>query len=180
MMFRAPAMLIFALVISFSINKKLAAVLMVIVPLMGLSIGIVMKICGKLFGEMQKRIDGLNNTLQENLIAIRVVKAFVRENHEREKFNQASEYLMNAGLKVGMRVITIMPIMTLAMNTATLGVLYLGSQMVMEGTFLLGDLQAVLNYVFQVLMSVMMVALTLLNLTRAQACSKRIKEVLAS
>ena len=111
-------------------------------------------------------------------MGVRVVKAFVRENHEREKFNQAGEDLMNAGLKVGMRVITIMPIMTLAMNAATLGVLYLGSQMVMEGTFLLGDLQAVLNYVFQVLMSVMMVALTLLNLTRAQACSKRIKEVL--
>ncbi len=178
MMFRAPAMLIFALAISFSINKKLAGVLFVIIPLMALGIGIIMKICSKLFGELQKRIDGLNNTLQENLIAIRVVKAFVREDHEREKFNRSSEELMNAGLKVGMRVISIMPIMTLSMNAATLGVLYLGSHMVMEGTFLLGDLQAVLNYVFQVLMSVMMVAMTLLNLTRAQACSKRIKEVL--
>ena len=178
MMFRAPAMLIFALVISFSINKKLAGVLFVIIPLMALGIGIIMNICRKLFGELQKRIDGLNNTLQENLIAIRVVKAFVREDYEREKFNRSTEELMNAGLKVGMRVISIMPIMTLSMNAATLGVLYLGSRMVMEGTFLLGDLQAVLNYVFQVLMSVMMVAMTLLNLTRAQACSKRIHEVL--
>ena len=178
MMFRAPAMLIFALVISFSINKKLAGVLFVIIPCMALGIGIIMNICRKLFGELQKRIDGLNNTLQENLIAIRVVKAFVREDHEREKFNRSTEELMNAGLKVGMRVISIMPIMTLSMNAATLGVLYLGSRMVMEGTFLLGDLQAVLNYVFQVLMSVMMVAMTLLNLTRAQACSKRIHEVL--
>ena len=178
MMFRAPAMLIFALVISFSINKKLAGVLFVIIPLMALAIGIIMNICRKLFGELQKRIDGLNNTLQENLIAIRVVKAFVREDYEREKFNRSTEDLMNAGLKVGMRVISIMPIMTLSMNAATLGVLYLGSRMVMEGTFLLGDLQAVLNYVFQVLMSVMMVAMTLLNLTRAQACSKRIHEVL--
>lgn len=178
MMFRAPAMLIFALVISFSINKKLAGVLFVIIPLMALGIGIIMNICRKLFGELQKRIDGLNNTLQENLIAIRVVKAFVREDYEREKFNRSTEDLMNAGLKVGMRVISIMPIMTLSMNAATLGVLYLGSRMVMEGTFLLGDLQAVLNYVFQVLMSVMMVAMTLLNLTRAQACSKRIHEVL--
>lgn len=178
MMFRAPAMLIFALVISFSINKKLAGVLFVIIPCMALGIGIIMNICRKLFGELQKRIDGLNNTLQENLIAIRVVKAFVREDYEREKFNRSTEDLMNAGLKVGMRVISIMPIMTLSMNAATLGVLYLGSRMVMEGTFLLGDLQAVLNYVFQVLMSVMMVAMTLLNLTRAQACSKRIHEVL--
>ena len=178
MLFRAPAMLIFALVISFSINAKLASILLVIVPIMALAIGLVMKICSKLFGVMQKKIDGMNNTLQENLVAIRVVKAFVREDHERKKFDQANEELMHAGLSVGLRVITIMPIMTLAMNAATVGVLYTGGRMVMEGTFLVGDLQAVLNYVFQVLMSVMMVAMTLLNLTRAQACSKRIKEVL--
>ena len=178
LLFRAPAMLLFALFISFSINAKLASVLLVIIPIMGASIGLVMKICGRLFGIMQQKIDGVNNTLQENLVGIRVVKAFVREDHEREKFNTANENLMNAGLNVGLRVITIMPIMTLAMNAATVGVLYLGGRMVMDGTFLLGDLQAVLNYVFQVLMSVMMVAMTLLNLTRAQACAKRIREVL--
>ena len=178
MLFRAPAMLIFALVISFSINAKLASILLVIVPVMALAIGLVMKICSKLFGVMQKKIDGVNNTLQENLVAIRVVKAFVREDHERKKFDKANTELMEAGLTVGMRVIAIMPIMTLAMNAATVGVLYLGGRMVMDGSFLLGDLQAVLNYVFQVLMSVMMVAMTLLNLTRAQACAKRIKEVL--
>ena len=178
MLFRAPAMLIFALVISFSINAKLASVILFIIPVMALGIGIVMKICSKLFGIMQKKIDGVNNTLQENLVAIRVVKAFVREDHERSKFDKANTELMEAGLTVGMRVIAIMPIMTLAMNAATVGVLYMGGRMVMESGFLLGDLQAVLNYVFQILMSVMMVAMTLLNLARAQACSKRIKEVL--
>ena len=180
LLFRAPAMLIFALVISFSISKKLASILLVIIPLMALSIGLVMKICSRLFGIMQQKIDGVNNTLQENLVAIRVVKAFVREDHERAKFKQSNEELMQAGLTVGMRVITIMPIMTLAMNAATVGVLYTGGRMVMDGTFLLGDLQAVLNYVFQVLMSVMMVAMALLNLTRSQACAKRINEVLAT
>ena len=178
MLFRAPAMLLFALGISFSINAKLACILLVIIPIMALGIGLVMKICSRLFGVMQRRIDGVNNALQENLVGIRVVKAFVREDHEREKFGKANEELMHAGLKVGLRVITIMPIMTIAMNAASVGVLYAGGRMVMGGTFLLGDLQAVLNYVFQVLMSVMMVAMTLLNLTRAQACSKRIREVL--
>ena len=178
LLFRAPAMLIFALVISFSINAKLASILLAIIPVMALAIGLVMKICSKLFGIMQQKIDGLNNTLQENLVAIRVVKAFVREDHEQKKFDKANTDLMEAGLTVGLRVIAIMPIMTLAMNVATVGVLYTGGRMVMESGFLLGDLQAVLNYVFQVLMSVMMVALTLLNLTRAQACSKRIQEVL--
>jgi len=178
LVFRAPAMLLFALCISFSINAKLAGVLLVVIPVMALSIGVIMKICGRLFGIMQQKIDGINNTLQENLVAIRVVKAFVREDYERGKFNRANEDLMNAGLNVGLRVITIMPVMMLAMNAATVGILYLGGRMVMEGTFLLGDLQAVLNYVFQVLMSVMMVAMALLNLTRAQACARRIKEVL--
>lgn len=178
MLFRAPAMLLFALAISFSINARLALILLVIIPVMALAIGLVMKICGRLFGIMQRKIDALNNTLQENLVGVRVVKAFVRQDHEQKKFTRANDELMEAGLRVGLRVITIMPIMTIAMNAATVGVLYVGGRMVMGGDFLLGDLQAVLNYVSQVLMSVMMVGMTLLNLTRAQACSKRIKEVL--
>ena len=178
MLFRAPFMLIFALAISISINAKVSLILLVIVPVMALAIGLVMKICGRLFGIMQQKIDGVNNTLQENLVGIRVVKAFVREDHERIKFNTANEELMNAGLNVGMRVITIMPIMVLAMNAATVGVLYAGGRMVMGGSFELGDLQAMLTYISQVLMSVMMVAMTLLQLTRAHACSKRINEVL--
>ncbi|MBQ3556858.1 MAG: ABC transporter ATP-binding protein [Oscillospiraceae bacterium] len=180
MLFRAPAMLLFALCISFSINAKLACILLIIVPVMGAAIGTVMKICGRLFGIMQQRIDAMNNTLQENLVAVRVVKAFVRQGHEKKKFNKANEDLMHAGLNVGMRVIAISPIMTVAMNVATVGVLYIGGRMVMGGTFLLGDLQAVLNYVSQVLMSVMMVAMALLHLARSQACAKRIREVLSA
>ena len=178
MLFRAPAMLVVALVISLSINAKVAIVLLVIIPIMAVAIAVIMKICGRLFGVMQKKIDGLNNTLQENLVAIRVVKAFVREDHEREKFDKANDEMMQAGINVGMRIITIMPVMTLCMNAATVGVLYIGGRLVMGGDFLLGDLQAILNYVFMVLMSVMMVAMTLLNLSRAQACAKRINEVL--
>ena len=180
MLFRAPAMLLFALCISFSINARLACILLIIVPVMAAAIGTVMKICGRLFGIMQQRIDAMNNTLQENLVAVRVVKAFVRQGHEKKKFNKANEDLMHAGLNVGMRVIATSPIMTLAMNVATVGVLYVGGRMVMGGTFLLGDLQAVLNYVSQVLMSVMMVAMALLHLARSQACAKRIREVLST
>ena len=145
-----------------------------------LAIGILMKICTKLFEVMQTKIDGLNNTLQENLVAIRVVKAFVREDHERKKFQRSNDELMMAGLNVGMKVIAIMPIMMLAMNGATVAVLYLGGKMVMAEGFLLGDLQAFINYIFQILMSVMMVAMALLQLTRAQACAHRINEVLSA
>ena len=178
MLVRAPVMLIAALCISISINPRLAIVLLVVIPLMMLAIGILMKICTRLFEAMQKKIDGLNNTLQENLIAIRVVKAFVRENHERNKFKKSNDELMDAALNVGLKVIAIMPIMMLAMNGATVAVLYLGGKMVMAEGFLLGDLQAFINYIFQILMSVMMVAVALLQLTRAQACAHRINEVL--
>ncbi len=180
MMVRAPVMLIVALAISISINPRLSVVWLVVIPLMLLAIGTLMKFCTKLFGTMQKRIDGLNSTLQENLVAIRVVKAFVREEHEREKFKQANDALMQAGLDVGLRIVSIMPIMMLAMNGATVAVLYLGGRMVMAEGFLLGDLQAFINYIFQILMSVMMVAMALLQLSRGQACARRIQEVLAT
>ena len=178
MLWRAPVMLIVALVITIKLNAKLSLVLLTVIPVLALGIGVIMKICSRLFQVMQQKIDGLNNTLQENLVAIRVVKAFVRQNHEESKFKTANDQLTQAGMNVGLRVITMMPLMTVAMNAATVGVLYLGGKMVMKAQFDLGDLQAILTYVSQILMSVMMVAMTLLQLSRAQACARRINEVL--
>ena len=178
MLVRAPVMLVAALCISFYLNARLALVLVVVIPLMVLVIGILMKVCTKLFETMQTKIDNLNNTLQENLVAIRVVKAFVREGYERIKFKKSNDELMDAALAVGLRIIAIMPVMMLALNGATVAVLYFGGGMVMGGTFELGQLQAFINYIIQILMSVMMVAMSLLQLSRAQACAHRIKEVL--
>ena len=180
MLVRAPMMLLVALVICLRLNARLALVLLVIVPIMAISIALLMKICSKLFGEMQRKIDGVNNTLQENLVAIRVVKAFVREDHERKKFKKANDELMNAGLNVGLRIITMMPVMMLCMNAATVLVLYFGGRMVMGASFDLGDLQAFISYISQILMSVMMVAMSLMHLSRSQACAARIREVLAT
>ena len=178
MLVRAPVMLLVALTICLRLNARLAVILLVVIPLMVAVIAVLMKVCTKLFEVMQAKIDGLNNTLQENLVAIRVVKAFVREDHERRKFKTANDELMQAGLNVGLKIIAIMPIMMLALNGATVAVLYFGGRMVMDGSFLLGDLQAFINYIVQILMSVMMVAMSLLQLSRAQACARRINEVL--
>ena len=178
MLVRAPVMLIAALGVSLYLNARLAIILLVIIPVMAAAIALLMKVCTRLFDLMQQKIDGLNNVLQENLVAIRVVKAFVREDHERKKFNRSSDELMTAALKVGVRVIAIMPIMMLCLNGATLAVLYFGGRMVMDAAFDLGDLQAFLTYIMQVLMSVMMVAMSLLQLSRAPACARRIDEVL--
>ena len=178
MLVRAPVMLVAALIISLTLNAPLALVLVVVIPLMSLVIALLMKVCIKLFETMQTRIDRLNNTLQENLVAIRVVKAFVRENHERDKFRRSNDELTDAALAVGLRVIAILPVMMLALNGATVAVLYFGGRMVMGGTFDLGSLQAFINYIVQILMSVMMVAMSLLQLSRSQACAHRINEVL--
>ena len=178
MLWRAPVMLVVALVITIRLNARLSLILLAVIPVLALGIGVIMKICSRLFQVMQQKIDGLNNTLQENLVAIRVVKAFVRQDHEKSKFKTANDQLTQAGMNVGLRVITMMPLMTVAMNAATVGVLYLGGKMVMQADFDLGDLQAIITYISQILMSVMMVAMTLLQLSRAQACARRISEVL--
>ena len=178
MLVRAPVMLIAAMSIALALNARLALVLLVVIPIMVGVIAVLMKVCTKLFEVMQKRIDALNNVLQENLIGVRVVKAFVREDHERQKFNRSSDALMQAGLDVGMKIIAVLPVMMLALNGATVAVLYFGGKMVMQAEFELGDLQAFISYISQILMSVMMVAMSLLQLSRAQACARRISEVL--
>lgn len=178
MLVRAPVMLVIALAICITLNARLSVVLLAVIPLMILVIALLMKVCTKLFEVMQTKIDNLNNTLQENLVAIRVVKAFVRENHERGKFKRANDELMEAGLNVGLKIVAIMPVMMLAFNVAIVAALYFGGKMVMGATFDLGQLQAFINYIVQILMSVMMVAMSLLQLSRAQACAHRINEVL--
>ena len=115
MLVRAPVMLVAALCISFTLNAKLALVLVVVIPLMLIAVGGLMFICTRLFETMQKKIDNLNNTLQENLVAIRVVKIFVRADYERKKFKKSNDELMDAALAVGLRIIAILPIMMLAM-----------------------------------------------------------------
>ena len=175
---RAPLILLTSLVICMRLNFRLSLVLLIAVPVMAGSVALIMKVCNRLFEIMQQRIDGLNNTLQENLVAIRVVKAFVREGYERTKFIKANDALTEAGLRVGMRIITMMPVMMIVMNFASVAVLYNGGSMVMLGDFALGDLQAFISYISQIMMSVMMVAMTLLQISRAQACARRIQEVL--
>ena len=178
MLTRAPVMLIVALAVTVSINARLALILVVIIPVMAVAIALLMKVCTGLFEAMQRKIDQLNSTVQENLVAVRVVKAFVRAGYEKTKFKKSNDELTGASLQVGMRVILMMPIMIVALNVAVVAVLWSGGRMVMGGTLLVGDLSSFITYISQILMSVMMVAMALLQLTRAQACAHRIHEVL--
>ncbi|MEG2988688.1 MAG: ABC transporter ATP-binding protein [Oscillospiraceae bacterium] len=175
---RAPVMLIAALCVCLTINAKLSLVLVGMILVLGLFIGLMIKFTYKLFEAFQKKIDAVNGTVQENLVAIRVVKAFVRENHERKKFKTSNDELTGAGLHAMGRMIVMQPVMMITLNVATLLVLWFGGQMVMGSTMQVGDLSSFITYISQILMSVMMVAMSLLQLTRASACVKRILEVL--
>lgn len=178
MVVRVITMLVGALFMAFSINAELARVLLIAIPVLALGVGGIMRMCNKLFGVLQEKIDNLNNTVQENLIAIRVVKAFVRSGYEKTKFKKANDELTQMGITIAMRINLISPIMTVTLNVVTLSVLYLGGNQVMEGTMLYGDLSSFISYIAQILMSVMMVGMMFIMASRSVACARRIVEVL--
>ena len=178
MVVRMIFMLIASLVICFSIHAKLSLILVVAMPVMGIAIGSLMSVCHKLFKRFQEKIDGLNDSVQENLIAIRVVKAFVREKYEKAKFQKRNDELTSAALAAVMRVVWMGPIMMISCNLCIIFALWFGGKFVIGESMLYGDLYSFISYIGNVLFSVMMFAMTLLNLTRAKACAERILEVL--
>ena len=175
---RAPVQLFSALVVCLALNAKLTLVLVVAIPILVVSAGALMKVTRRYFKIFQEKIDGLNAAVQENLVSARVVKAYVRADHEEEKFAEANGELLHAGLNAVMRIIVMMPLMNILLNGATLGVFWFGGNMVVNGTMLTGELYSFYMYIAQVLMSVLMVAMCLLQVTRASACAQRIDEVL--
>jgi len=178
MLVRAPVMLLAALYVCFRIHAKLTVILLCVVPVMGLAVGLLMHACHKLFTVFQEKIDALNDTVQENLIAIRVVKAFVREDHEKAKFRKSNDELRDAIIKAVTRVLFMTPIMQISFNISIVLVLWIGGRYVIGGTMTDGNLYAFISYIINVLMSVMMIAFTFLQLTRARACAERINEVM--
>lgn len=175
---RSGVMLVASLAVALYIKWKLALILLIVVPVIGVFIGLLMKVCGALFRNMQNRIDGLNETIQENLVGIRVVKSYVREAHEKEKFKGSNDAFTKAGLSAVMRIILMQPAMMIGISVSNVLILYFGGQMVLGHTLEIGLLSSLLNYVMMVLMSVMMVAFCLLQYTRARACAQRIFEVI--
>ena len=180
MMPRSLVQLVGALMITVRLNARLSTVLLVLLPVLLVTIVVMMRISFPLFRSMQKRVDGLNNTVQENLVGMRVVKAFVRRDFENEKFAESNDALTSAALAAMNKVILMQPIMMLCMYGAIAGVLWFGGNMLLDGSLAAGDLAAVLTYINQILMSIMMLVFALLNYSRAKVCSDRIIEVLDS
>lgn len=175
---RSGVMLVASLAVALYIKWQLAIIFLVVIPILAVFIGVLMRICRVLFRNMQNRIDDLNETVQENLVGIRVVKSYVREEHERKKFKNSNDAFTKAGLSAVMRIILMQPVMMLGVSATSVLILYLGGKMVLTGDLEIGLLSSLLNYVLMVLMSVMMVAMCLLQYTRAKACAQRIFEVI--
>lgn len=175
---RAPALLIVSAIFAFSINPKLSAILLVLLPIMVAIVLVILKFGFPMFRKLQKKIDNINRVVQENLIGIRVVKAYVREDREKDKFHSASDELARQGAKASGLIVTIMPIMMLLMNFVIIYIYYKGSTDASKGLMDVGEISVLANYIIQVLMNIMMVSMLFLQLTRAKACGDRVVEVL--
>ncbi len=178
MALRSPGMLIGGIVMAISLKPSLSLVLAVTLPLMLIVIGIIIKVSFPRFDRMQKKIDKLNSTVRENVTNVRVVKSFVREDFEVEKFKKDNADLKKSGMDAVKVMIFISPLMTLFMFATTIAVIWFGHGIVLDGGMKVGDLSAFVTYTTQILSSLMMVSMLLMTSSRAMASAKRITEVL--
>ena len=175
---RAPVMLVAALVLALRLSRQLSNVFLAAIPLLLVMIVLILTKAGPLFRSLQERTDALNLVAQENLTGIRVVKSFVREKHEEEKFARRSDALKDSSLRAFGMVVINMPIMMLIIYSTVIAVMWFGGKMVYAGTLPVGDLTAFFTYITQILMSLMMVSMMFMMMTRSIACARRIVEVL--
>ena len=187
MLIRSPFMLIFALIMALSIHRGLACVFLIAIPILATSIIIIMKTVHPRFVKFQEKIDDLNTSVQENLTNIRVVKSFVREDFEKDKFQKSNDTLTKTGIDAIKIVIMNMPIMQLIMYLCILAIIFFGGRLVVDTTLgtigesmglQAGDLLSLITYVSQILMSLMMLSMLFLQFTRARASGQRVLEVL--
>ena len=178
MMFRAPVMLVVALIITVTMSQDIAKVFLVTLPLIALILIIFAPIALKRFKKMLEMFDGFNASIQENLTNIRVVKAFVRSNHEKKKFKKANDELMGAALHAEKLMILGMPTFTIIMYGTVLGILVIAARAISFETLSIGDFSAIFTYIMQILIHFVMVVLLIAQLFMSQASAKRILEVI--
>lgn len=178
MALRAPGMMIGGLIMAILLKPSLSVVFAVVIPLLVLTLAFIISKGYPRFNRMQKKIDNLNSTVQENITNVRVVKSFVREDKEIDKFDRANSELKDAGMSAMRIMIFVIPVMNLFMYAATIAVIWFGHGIVLDGGMQIGDLSAFITYVSQILSSLMMVAMLFMISSRAMASGKRICEVM--
>jgi len=175
---RAPILLCFSLIMAIRINLQLSLILAVVMPVLVIALAVIIYLAVPLFRQMQRNLDALNSNVQENLTNVRVVKSFVREAFEIEKFEAANHRLLDSSVKAMNIVILNMPLLIFMMNAAIVAVVYFGGNMVLTGITDVAQMTAFINYIFIVLMSLMMLSLMFIMLARSSASYKRVCEVL--
>ncbi|WP_438447275.1 ABC transporter ATP-binding protein [Gorillibacterium sp. sgz5001074] len=179
-MVRAPFLAVGSLIMAFAIHVKLALILVVVTPILALVVYVVIRTGFPMFAKVQAKLDRLNTVLRENLAGIRVVKAFVRSDFEKKRFGSANGEFMDTAVKANVVMATMSPAMFLLLNGTIVAVLWFGGNQVWGGTLAVGDLVAFINYVTQLLSSMMMVGMMMMQVSRSKASSDRINEVLTT
>ncbi len=177
-MLRAPMLFLMAMGFILTIDSNLALVLVAAIPLMVVIVWVIMKKGLPYFLKVQRRIDRLNGVVRENLLNIRLVKSFVREDFESQKFERTSRDLQQTSIRAANIIVSLAPLMGLVLNVSVVAVLWFGGERVIGGTLSVGQLISFVNYLMQTLMAVMMFSMVVMNFARASASSERILEVL--
>lgn len=176
-MVRAPLQVIGSLILAVIISPALSAIFLLLVPVIVLTVFIIMKISNPLFSQVQEKMDLLNTRMQENLAGIRLVKAFVRQDYEREKFSKANDDLIDVNMKASRVISFAHPLMMTFLNMGVLAVIWFGSTEVWTGSLMIGKVIAFINYMMQLLMSLIMISQILVNLSRARASISRLEDL---
>lgn len=178
MLVRAPLLCIGGFIMAISINARLSMILVVATPVLMASITFIIKKGFPLFNIVQKRLDRLNDVTRENLTGVRVIKAFVRSDTEKKRFAEANDSLIEISMKASRLMMLMFPIMMTIMNLSVVAVIWYGGIQVSQGTMRIGEILAFINYLTQILFSLMMVTFMLVNFSRAKVSGDRIQEVL--
>ena len=176
--FRSPVMLIGGVCMSFALNPLLAAVICVVIPLLAIAIFAIIKTASPRYTVMQNRLDAMNNRINETITNERVIKSFVREEYEKEKFSGVNEELMEKSIRALKMMILMQPVSALAVNVTTLAVVWIAGRQIMIGNMQVGTLTAFITYLSQILTALNFLANIILQGTRAAASDRRITEVL--
>ncbi|MFB9905723.1 ABC transporter ATP-binding protein [Allokutzneria oryzae] len=174
----APIMAVGGILMALNQDVPLSSLLLVAVPLLGIAVGVVVSRMRPAFRSMQTRIDAINRVLREQISGIRVIRAFVRDTHERERFTAANTDLLAVSLRVGRLTALMSPVVMFVFNASSVAVLWFGAGRIDSGSMQVGALTAFLSYLMQILMSVMMATFMFMMVPRAEVCAERIQEVL--
>ena len=178
MCMRAPLSLICAMVMSFAVNTRIATIYLIAVLVLGVILGVLVTMTTKYFRSIFQKYDDLNESVQENVSAIRVVKAYVREDHEKEKFTKASGNVYKLFTKAEAMICLNMPIMQFTVYTCILVISWMGAHMIVSNTLTTGDLSMLLTYCMNILMNLMMLSMIFVMVTMSVASARRVAEVL--